>query len=84
MSNSRFSVAIVHWDDQEFVKAFERARDQVVSEGLTINGPKAASRAEELLRDAGYSHVRIAVSRTVDEAMAHTAHWTVWREAPES
>ena len=40
--------------------------------------------AEDLLRDAGYPRARIAVSRTVDEAMAHVAHWTVWREAPES
>lgn len=84
MTQSQFDAVIVHWDDQAFVKAFERARDQVAAEGLTIHGPKAAARAEALMREAGYPHARIAVSRTVDEAMAHVAHWTVWREAPES
>jgi hypothetical protein len=84
MSTSRFTVAIVDWNDQEFVRSFERARDQAEAEGLTIHGPKAAARAEALLRDVGYPHARIAVSRTVDEAMAHVAHWTVWREAPGS
>lgn len=83
VSPSRFNAAIVDWDDQDFVRAFEGARDQVNAEGLTIHGPKAAARAEALLREAGYPGARIAVSRTVDEAMAHVAHWTVWRESPE-
>jgi hypothetical protein len=66
MSTSRFTAAVVDRDDQVFVRAFERARDQAAAEGLTIHGPKAAARAEALLRDAGYPHARIAVSRTVD------------------
>jgi hypothetical protein len=82
MADSRFTVAIVDWDDRDFVGAFERARDQVEAEGLTIHGPRAAARAESLLREAGYPRARIAVSRTVDEAMAHVAHWIVWREEP--
>jgi hypothetical protein len=84
LSHSRFNAAIVDWDDQDFVTAFERAHDQVAAEGLTIHGPKAAARAEALLHEAGYPRARIAVSRTADEAMAHVAHWTVWREAPQS
>jgi hypothetical protein len=84
MSTSRLTASIVDWNDQEFVRSFERARDQSEADGLTIHGPKGAARAEALLRDAGYPRARIAVSRTVDEAMAHVAHWTLWREAPES
>ena len=82
MPDPRFSAAIVDWDDRDFVAAFERARDRVEAEGLTIHGPRAAARAEALLRDAGYPRARIAVSRTVDEAMAHVAHWIVWRDGP--
>jgi hypothetical protein len=75
---------IVPWDDREFVRAFEKARAEVLTEGLAINGPKAAARAEELLRSAGYPLARVHVERTIDEAMAHAARWTVWRDGPPS
>lgn len=83
MPQSRLDAALVDWDDRDFVRAFARAHDQVEAEGLTIHGPKAAARAEALLREAGYPDAG-AVSRTVDEAMAHVAHWTVRREGPGS
>jgi hypothetical protein len=76
------SVKIVPWDDQAFVRAVEAARDQVHAEGLTINGPRAAARAETLLRQAGYPDACINCERTVEEAMAHVAHWTVRRDGP--
>jgi hypothetical protein len=82
VSRSNFNAAIVHWEDRSFVTAFEQARDQVEAEGLTLRGPEAAARAEALLRDAGYPRALIVVSRTVDDAIARIAHWTVWREAP--
>jgi hypothetical protein len=71
---------IVPWEDQEFVRAFEKARAEVLAEGLAINGPNAAARTEQLLRSAGYPLARVDVQRTVDEAMAHAARWTVWRD----
>jgi hypothetical protein len=78
------SVRIVEWDDPAFVRAFEAAREQVHREGLTVNGPKAAARAEELLRAAGYPRARIACQRSIEEAMAHAAHWVVRRDgAPD-
>ena len=76
------SMKIVPWDDQAFVRAVEAARDQVHAEGLTINGPAAAGRAEALLRQAGYPNACINCERTVEEAMAHVAHWTVRRDGP--
>lgn len=76
------SVKIVPWDDAPFVRAVEAARDQVHAEGLTINGPRAAARAEAILRAAGYRRVCINCERTVEEAMAHVAHWTVRRDGP--
>ena len=73
-------VRIVPWDDQGFVRAYETAREQVRAEGLTINGPTTAARAERLIRDAGYPAAHIDCERTADEAMAHIAHWTVHRD----
>ncbi len=73
---------IIPWEDQDFVRAFQQARADVVAEGLTINGPMAAARAEELLRSAGYPHARVDVERTIDETLVHTARWTVWRDGP--
>jgi hypothetical protein len=78
------SVRIVPWDDQSFVRAVEAARDQVHTEGLTINGPKAAERAQELLREGGYPSAIVDCEQTVAEAMAHCAHWSVRRDGPEA
>jgi hypothetical protein len=74
-------IRLVPWDDEGFVRAFERARAQVVAEGLTINGPSEAARVEELLRAAGYPGARVDCERTPDEAVRHAAHWTAWRDA---
>ncbi|MEO5966549.1 MAG: hypothetical protein ABIR11_13885 [Candidatus Limnocylindrales bacterium] len=76
-------VVLLDWEDQDFERAFERARAAVVAEGWIINGPRAAMRAEELLHAAGYPQARIGVERTVDEAMAHGARWTVSREGQQ-
>jgi hypothetical protein len=77
------SVRIIPWDDPSFVRAVEAARDQVHTEGLTVNGPRAAERAQELLRGAGYPAAIVECERTVAEAMAHCAHWSVRRDGPE-
>ena len=74
-------VRIVPWDDPGFVRAFDVAREQVRVEGLTINDPVAAARAEVLLHEAGYPGARVECERTVDEAIHHCAHWTVHRDA---
>ena len=71
---------LVPWDDPDFVRDFERAREQVLSEGLRINGPKAAARLQEVMRAGGYPRVFVKVERSVDEALRHAARWTVWRD----
>lgn len=76
------AIRLIPWQDRAFVRTFDRVRELVVAEGLTINGPKAAARAEELLRAAGFPRARVEVTRSVDEALAHAAHWTVWRDEP--
>ena len=73
-------VRLIPWDDPAFIHAFETAREQVRVEGLTVNGPNACARVQEIVREAGYPSVTVECERTVDEAMAHVAHWTVRRD----
>lgn len=80
---SHVRAELIPWDDAGFVHEHERAREQAASEGLTINGPKAAARVEDLLRSRGYPRAVVEVDRTVDEALAHSARWEVRRDGPE-
>jgi hypothetical protein len=75
---------LVPWDDPDFVREYEGAHEQVVREGLLINGPRAAARLEELMRAAGYPRVSVKVERTIDEALRHAARWTVRRDGAEA
>ena len=68
------------WDDQAFVRAFERARDEVELRDSADAGPVAAVAVEHLLHAAGYPLARIDVVRTVSEALEHTSHWDVRRD----
>jgi hypothetical protein len=77
-------VRLIPWDDPAFIGAFEAAREQLRAEGVTINGPAACARAEALIRAAGFPRVRVDCERTPDEAMAHLARWTVWRDGPKA
>ena len=74
---------LVPWDDADFVTDYERVHEQVLREGLLINGPRAAARLEELMRAAGYPRVSVKVERTIDEALRHAARWTVRRDGAE-
>ncbi len=70
---------ITPWDDTEFVKAFERARDDVHAAGLP-DGAKAGYRVQHLLREAGYPNATVDVIATVAEALQHEWHWMVRRD----
>ena len=74
------SIRIDEWNDPAFVHAVEAAREQVRHEDVPVSSPGAAARAEALIRAAGYPHARVACSRSVEEAMAHIAHWEVRRD----
>jgi hypothetical protein len=73
-------VRIIPWDDSTFVQAFERAREEVRAEGMTVCDTKAAARAEELLRAAGFRKARVDCVRTTAEALAQEAHWIARRD----
>ena len=82
MTPPHIRAELIPWDDARFVHEYERAREEAFLEGLTIYGPKAAARVEQLLRARGYPQAAVHVDRTVDEALEHAARWTVRRDGP--
>jgi hypothetical protein len=80
MTTPRIRAELIPWDDAQFVEQYEVAHELATREGLTINGPKAAARVEQLLRASGYPRATVDVERTVDEALEHAARWTVRRD----
>jgi predicted RNA-binding Zn ribbon-like protein len=77
----RVRAKITPWDDPAFVGAFERARAEMDQSGCCDEGPKAAAEVQRRLREAGYPDARVEVLRTVQEALEHTSHWLVSRDA---
>lgn len=82
MNSPHIRAELIPWDDPQFVEEYERAREHAIGEGLTIYGPKAAARVEQLLRASGYPRATVDVERTVDEALDHAGRWTVRRDGP--
>jgi hypothetical protein len=80
--DARIKVSIDSWDDPAFRSAFERVYKRVAAEGLAPDTPDAALRAQHLLVEAGYPGARVELERSVDEALARVAHWSVFRDAP--
>ncbi len=75
----RIKASITPWDDTEFVRTFERARDEV-HQTADPDGPKAGAFVQHRLREAGYANATVDVIRTVAEALEHTSHWLVRRD----
>ena len=80
----RLRTELVPWDDPDFVREYEGAHEQMDREGFLINGPRAAARLEDLMRAAGYPRVSVTVERTIEDALRHTARWTVRRDGGEA
>ncbi|MHB8891956.1 MAG: hypothetical protein ACYC65_07900 [Candidatus Limnocylindrales bacterium] len=70
---------ITPWDDREFVRMYEQAREAAHQEDLG-DGPAAAAEVQRRLREAGYPDARVDVDRTVEEALGRVAHWVVRRD----
>jgi hypothetical protein len=71
---------ITPWDDPAFLKAFERARDEVHEAQEHPDGTKAGAIVQQLLREAGFPSARVDVVQTVNEKLQHTSHWLVSRD----
>jgi len=81
MTTPRIHAKITPWDDPDFVRAFERARDDVELSDCCPEGPEAAAEVQRRLRQGGYPGATVEVIRTVREALEHTSHWIVTRGA---
>jgi hypothetical protein len=84
MAPPQVRAELIPWDDPQFVQQYERARERAIREGLTIYGPKAAARVEQILRASGYPRAAVDVERTANEALEHAARWTVRRDGREA
>lgn len=79
----RLEAKLIPWDDPAFVAAFERVRATLQAEGALDGSCQAAAlRAQELLRQAGFSAATVDCVRTVDDVLHRTAHWIVRRDGP--
>ena len=79
-ATARIKARLTPWDDREFVRTFEHARDEVERSGCCPEGPAAAARVQRLIREAGFPDARIEVERSVAEALEHVSHWDVRRD----
>ncbi len=77
----RIRAKITPWDDPDFVRAFERARAEVDISGCCPEGPQAAAEVQRMLQEAGFPDAHVEVLRSVQEALEHTSHWVVTRDA---
>lgn len=81
MLEHRVELKIVDWDDVPFREAVDRAWDTIRRGAVDIDSTTAAAHLQLLLRGAGYPQAIVDVHKTVDEALAHVAHFEV-RRAP--
>lgn len=72
--------SLIPWDDPEFVRAFDVAREATDRSGCCPDGPQAAERVQHLLHEAGFPNARIEIRQTVEEALEHVSHWSVRRD----
>ena len=79
MLEHRVELKIVDWDDVDFRKAVDRAWSTIRQGAVDIDSTTAAAHLQLLVRGAGYPGAVVDVHKTVDEALAHVAHFEVRR-----
>jgi hypothetical protein len=77
MLEHRVELKIADWDDVPFREAVDRAWDTIRRGSVDIDSTTAAAHLQLLLRGAGYPQAVVDVHKTVDEALAHIAHFEV-------
>lgn len=81
MLEHRVELKIVDWDDVAFREAVDRAWGTVRQGAVDVDSTTAAAHLQLLVRGAGYPQAVVDVHKTVDEALAHIAHFEI-RRAP--
>lgn len=81
MLEHRVELKIIDWDDVAFRQAVDRAWATIRNGAVDVDSTTAAAHLQLLVRGSGYPHAIVDVHKTVDEALAHIAHFEV-RQAP--
>lgn len=79
MLEHRVELKIVDWADVAFREAVDRAWTTVRNGAVDVDSTTAAAHLQLLVRGAGYPQAIVDVHKTVDEALAHVAHFEVRR-----
>jgi hypothetical protein len=83
MLEHRVLLGIEDWADVEFRRAVEAAWETVRRGPDDCDSIGAAAHLQLLVRAGGYPHAEVEVRRSVDEALAHVAHFDVTRDPAE-
>ena len=83
MLEHRVLLGIEDWADVDFRRSVEAAWETVRRGPDDCDSITAASHLQLLLRAGGYPHAEVEVRRSVDEALAHVAHFDVTRDPAE-
>jgi hypothetical protein len=77
MLEHRVQLKIEAWDDVPFRETVERAWESVKRSPDDIDSIAAAAHLQLLIQASGYPEATVEVRRSVDEALAHVAHFHV-------
>jgi hypothetical protein len=83
MLEHRVQIGIEDWADVEFRRCVEAAWDTVRRGPDDADSISAAAHLQLLVRAAGYPCAEVEVRRSVNEALAHVAHFDVTRDPAE-
>lgn len=84
MLEHRVLLGIEDWADVEFRRCVEAAWDTVRRGPDDCDSIGAAAHLQILVRAGGYPRAEVEVRRSVDEALAHVAHFDVTRDPTET
>jgi hypothetical protein len=84
MLEHRVELKVDDWDDTGFRNAVEGAWTTIRLGPDDTDSILAAAHLQVLVRGAGYPHATVEVRRSVDEALAHVAHFEVHRQIAEA
>lgn len=84
MLEHRVQLRVCEWDDVPFRSAVEDAWTKIRLGPDDADSIMAAAHLQMLVRAAGFPEATVEVHRSVDEALAHIAHFEVHREPSHS
>ena len=77
---AQHSVKLVPWDDQDFVRAYERAAAGLADAGMSLDQAEAPVEIQRRLRGDGYPNATCFCERTVELALARQSRCVVMRD----